>query len=378
MPTALAQLGRTAAPVPLADAVALAGFLDLVPDPRGVRGRRYRLSALVAVAAASVLAGARSLTAITEWISDLPAWACRVLGFPTDPFSGAMSVPHPHTLRRLLVQLDGDALDRAIGAFLTARATPAGPGLRAIAVDGKALRGSRTHVTGHVTLLAAMDHTGHVLAQRQVADKSNEIPAFRAPAGQRRPDRHGHHRRGAADPARSRHLPPRARRPLHRPGQGQPSRSVRPRPPPALARDHARPLRPHPGPPPPGDPAAEDRRLRPPRLPRRTPGPASRALEEGLHHPQAHHRARLPDHQPAARRGYRRPSSPTGSEGTGRSKIFCTTSARSARTTPKSMPAISRASWQACATSPSASTAKTVTPTSPPPYATPLATGEGP
>ncbi|MFG2785973.1 ISAs1 family transposase [Streptomyces prunicolor] len=150
-----------------------------MPDPRGVRGRRYRLSALVAAAAASVLAGARSLTAITEWISDVPAWACRALGFPTDPLSGTVSVPHPHTLRRLLVQLDGDALDRAIGDFLIARTTPAGPGLRAIAVDGKALRGSRTHVTGHVTLLAAMDHTGHVLAQRQVADKSNEIPAFR-------------------------------------------------------------------------------------------------------------------------------------------------------------------------------------------------------
>ncbi|MEH0551059.1 ISAs1 family transposase [Streptomyces sp. B21-101] len=181
MPTVLAQLGGTAAPVPLADAVALSGFLDLVPDPRGVRGRRYRLSALVAAAAASVLAGARSLTAITEWIGDVPAWACRVLGFPVDPLSGTVSVPHPHTLRRLLVQLDGDALDRAIGAFLTARATPAGPGLRAIAVDGKALRGSRTHLTGHVTLLAAMDHTGHVLAQRQVADKSNEISAFRPP-----------------------------------------------------------------------------------------------------------------------------------------------------------------------------------------------------
>ncbi|MFJ4617327.1 transposase family protein [Streptomyces sp. NPDC088812] len=69
MPTALDQLGRAAAPVPLADAVALSGFLDLVPDPRGVRGRRYRLSALVAAAAASVLAGARSLTAITEWSS---------------------------------------------------------------------------------------------------------------------------------------------------------------------------------------------------------------------------------------------------------------------------------------------------------------------
>ncbi|MFF1320834.1 ISAs1 family transposase [Streptomyces chartreusis] len=120
----------------------------------------------------------RSLTAITEWISDIPAWACRVLGFPTDPLSGTVSVPHHHTLCRLLVQLDGDALDRAIGAFLTC-ATPAGLVLRAIAVDGKALRGSRTHVTGHITLLAAMDHTGHVLAQRQVAAKSNEIPAFR-------------------------------------------------------------------------------------------------------------------------------------------------------------------------------------------------------
>ncbi|WP_405868191.1 ISAs1 family transposase [Streptomyces sp. NBC_01515] len=59
------------------------------------------------------------------------------------------------------------------------RGSAAGSGLRAIAVDGKALRGSRTHVTGHVTLLAAMDHTGRVLAQCQVADKSHEIPAFR-------------------------------------------------------------------------------------------------------------------------------------------------------------------------------------------------------
>ncbi|MFB7115521.1 ISAs1 family transposase [Streptomyces sp. NPDC056190] len=179
IPAALDQLARASEPAPLSDAVGLSGFLDLVPDPRGVRGRRYPLPALIAATAASVLAGARSLTAIAEWISDAPAWACRALGFPVDPLTGVVSVPHPHTLRRLLVQLDGDALDRAIGAFLTARATPAGPGLRAIAVDGKALRGSRTATTAHVTVLAAMEHTGSVLAQRQVADKSNEIPAFR-------------------------------------------------------------------------------------------------------------------------------------------------------------------------------------------------------
>ncbi|MFE4213600.1 ISAs1 family transposase [Streptomyces sp. NPDC056844] len=84
-------------------------------------------------------------------------------------------MPHPQTLRRLLVQLDGDALDQAIGTFLAA---PVPAGLRAIAVDGKVLRGSRTATAPAVTLLAAMDHTGNVLAQRQIADMSNEIPAF--------------------------------------------------------------------------------------------------------------------------------------------------------------------------------------------------------
>ncbi|MFI1294126.1 transposase family protein [Streptomyces sp. NPDC020792] len=132
MPAALDQLTQASAPVPLTDAVALSGFLGLVPDPRGVRGRRYQLSALVAAAAASVLAGARSLTAITEWIADAPAWACRALGFPLDPLTGTVSVPHPHTLRRLLVKLDGDALDQAIGAFLTARTCDNAPAEAAV------------------------------------------------------------------------------------------------------------------------------------------------------------------------------------------------------------------------------------------------------
>jgi predicted transposase YbfD/YdcC len=45
-------------------------------------------------------------------------------------------------------------------------------------VDGKTVRGSRTATSPAIALLAAMTHTGDVLAQRQVADKSNEIPAF--------------------------------------------------------------------------------------------------------------------------------------------------------------------------------------------------------
>ncbi|MGW3569536.1 ISAs1 family transposase [Streptomyces sp. NPDC000941] len=75
------------------------------------------------MAAASVLAGARSLTAITEWVGDAPVWVCRVLGFPVNPLTGAVCVPHPHTLRRLLVQLDGVALhtQHAHGTYLRER-----------------------------------------------------------------------------------------------------------------------------------------------------------------------------------------------------------------------------------------------------------------
>lgn len=47
-----------------------------------------------------------------------------------------------------------------------------------MAVDGKTVRGSRTALTTAVQLLAAIDHHGIVLAQRQISSKSNEIPAF--------------------------------------------------------------------------------------------------------------------------------------------------------------------------------------------------------
>jgi predicted transposase YbfD/YdcC len=40
------------------------------------------------------------------------------------------------------------------------------------------VRGSRTRAAAAIQLLVAMDHHGVVLAQRQVASKSNEIPSF--------------------------------------------------------------------------------------------------------------------------------------------------------------------------------------------------------
>jgi len=76
----------------------------------------------VTAAAASVLAGARSLTAITEWIADAPRWALLALDFAFDPFSKAVTVPHATTVMQLLRHLDSDVFDVAISTFLQARA----------------------------------------------------------------------------------------------------------------------------------------------------------------------------------------------------------------------------------------------------------------
>ncbi|MFJ5780230.1 ISAs1 family transposase [Streptomyces sp. NPDC093094] len=148
-----------------------------MPDPRARRGIRHPWTALLAAAAAAVLSGAGSITAIGEWVADAPQRVLALLGFSPDPLTRLFRPPYATTIRLVLAAVDGDALDRAIGRFLQERQAPAA-GRRLIAVDGKTLRGSRTRHKPATALIAAMTHSGQVLTQRQVDGKSNEIPAF--------------------------------------------------------------------------------------------------------------------------------------------------------------------------------------------------------
>lgn len=70
-------------------------------------------------------------------------------------------------------------LDARLTSWFYTR-TGAIAGRRVIAVDGKTMRGARTADNPAPHLLAALDQVrGVVVAQRRVADKSNEIPALR-------------------------------------------------------------------------------------------------------------------------------------------------------------------------------------------------------
>ena len=126
------------------------------------------------MAAAAVLAGARSMTAIAEWAADTPERPGHARRPPREP--RPLQRPgrdhHPPGPGPPGPQ----ALATAIGAWLGDRDRP--QQRRAIAVDGKTLRGAKRDGR-QVHLLAAMDHTTRtVLAQRQVDGAPGEVPAF--------------------------------------------------------------------------------------------------------------------------------------------------------------------------------------------------------
>ncbi|MFE7232480.1 ISAs1 family transposase [Streptomyces sp. NPDC057596] len=153
--------------------------LAQVPDPRDPRGVRHPLVTLLALTACAVLAGARSLLAVSEWLADAPPALLERLGTAVDPLVPKRSWPAESTIRRLLARIDADALDRAVGAWPADRQTR-GQGLRGLAVDGKSLRGAPRAKGRKIHLLAACDHVNAlVLAQMDVGEKTNEITRFR-------------------------------------------------------------------------------------------------------------------------------------------------------------------------------------------------------
>jgi predicted transposase YbfD/YdcC len=136
------------------------------------------LVSVLAVSAAAVAAGARSVTAIAGWATDAPWPVLAALGVRCDPLTRRCQVPGEATIRRVLARIEDDAVDAIVGAWLAGRLRPPPCPRRVLAVDGKRLRGSARE--GHqVHLLAALDHhDGAMLAQRQVDGAPGEVSAF--------------------------------------------------------------------------------------------------------------------------------------------------------------------------------------------------------
>jgi hypothetical protein len=128
-----------------------------VPDPRSAHGRRHPLPAVLTLATAAMLSGARSLYAIAQWGRLQPPEVLRALGFsrPTAPCVA--------TLHHVFKRLDGASFEQAVQQWAQAQL---GDRPAAYAIDGKALRGIHGEELPGVRLVAAYaDGAGLVLAQ---------------------------------------------------------------------------------------------------------------------------------------------------------------------------------------------------------------------
>jgi hypothetical protein len=147
----------------------LSSLLDLfwtLPDARRAQGRRHRVGCVLACAAAAVLAGARTYADLATVADQLGQGQLRALRAWRNQRTGHYEPPSEATFWRVLSEVPAQTLDDTLGKWQLAHAAQE----KAIAVDGKTLRGAGVH------LFSAFLHTAQaVVSQQRVPEKTNEI-----------------------------------------------------------------------------------------------------------------------------------------------------------------------------------------------------------
>jgi len=162
------------------DISSLLEALGTVTDRRSRRGRMYGLVFLLAASLVAVLAGATNFRQVRDQIADFPQSLLAKLGAKWCYFRGVFGWPSERTIRRVLENIDGDELDRVMGAWLRRNVCDDG-GALVLAVDGKVLRGAWTGENQMFTLFSAMIHgVGATVAQVAVPADTNEITQVEA------------------------------------------------------------------------------------------------------------------------------------------------------------------------------------------------------
>lgn len=156
-----------------ARAGSLLAYLAQVPDPRGRKGRRHPLTAMLTAVVCAFLCGHRGWTGIVEWLHDQSVEIWHAMGFTRRP-------PKKDAFRDLLMELDPKVLEAVLTRWITEELNLSADQetLQGVAFDGKTLCGTLRDFSPAVHLLSAVDHqTGCVLSQLSVDAKTNEHKA---------------------------------------------------------------------------------------------------------------------------------------------------------------------------------------------------------
>jgi predicted transposase YbfD/YdcC len=140
-----------------------------IPDPRKRGMVTHQLMDIIIMTVAAVLAGAEAWTEVQAFGKCKEAWLRTFLPLPG-------GIPSHDTIGRVFALLDTDALTQRLARWVAALR---GTKPEHIAIDGKALRGSRDDGREAIHMVSAYARAGGItLGQVVTEEKSNEITAI--------------------------------------------------------------------------------------------------------------------------------------------------------------------------------------------------------
>jgi hypothetical protein len=170
MPIFLSKEIRKMSAQPVAAEKSLFEAFKNVPDPRKPRGVRHPFHALLTLAAAAIVSGARTLSAISEFGRNHSELAGE-MGFTRE------DLPCISTFHYLFKKVDIDAYEAALRCWIQ-HLCFSDSARKVVHIDGKSLRGSARQSLDCVHLLAAYcDAHNATVAQLRVDTKTNEHKA---------------------------------------------------------------------------------------------------------------------------------------------------------------------------------------------------------
>lgn len=145
--------------------------INSVSDPRMKGKVRHKLSTIMFVSLCGILCGCESWSDIKDYCKIKQAWLSQYVSFKN-------GIPSSDTFRRVFTLLDPDMVENLLHIHASEVVKDRGSSDQ-IAIDGKALRGSKKLNLQCLHSVSAWCHeNGLVLGERQIDSKSNEITAI--------------------------------------------------------------------------------------------------------------------------------------------------------------------------------------------------------
>jgi hypothetical protein len=153
------------------------GLMDMlrtVRDPRSKFGSQHSFVSILAIAVCAMLSGAKNYQAIADWAEKLTANERKKF------FIRKKRPPSESTFRKTLQKVESSEFDEKVSTWLLKQRGFTGQIRGDIAIDGKTVRGSYGADKKPIHLLSAFLHEEKVvIAQREVGEKTNEIPELK-------------------------------------------------------------------------------------------------------------------------------------------------------------------------------------------------------